>query len=198
MRKENAKEYIYAGILQKSLIVALSFMIILFYLFPRFDRETKLPAIEIYPEIIVYIPRTVQKTRERLPKPVKPVIPVAADELEILEEVTIQPDSVRSLPGLQLLDGAYSSNDLSYLPRQILEVLPKRVPGVQGKIVLSLKIDIDGKVADYKIKENSTRSAECLTNVLEAARKSRWEAMRFENQKVLYWIDKTYLFGQDE
>ena len=197
--KNMKREVHYKRKLYTGLIVSLFILIIIFYLFPKFDRKAELPEINHVTEItVVEIPRTVQKRRKRLLKPFKPVIPVAADETEMLDEVTIETDSVRALQLPHLTGDAFSSDDLPYLPRQVLEVLPKKAPGVYGTIVLSLKIDIDGAVVDYKIKKNTTGSAECLKNVLQAARKSRWEPVLFENQKVRYWIDKSYIFEKNQ
>lgn len=196
---KKTRESVYRQLLYKGLIFSLFLFILIFYLFPKFDQKTTLPEIDHVPEItLMEIPRTVQKKKRRLPKPVMPVIPVATDETEILDEVTIATDSARALQLPQFIDGAFDSDDLPYLPRQVLEVLPKKVPGVYGTIVLSLKIDIDGAVVDYKIEKNTTGSAESLENVLAAARKSRWEPVLFESRKVRYWIRKSYIFEKNE
>ena len=86
------------------------------------------------------------------------------------------------------------SDNLPFLPRQILEVLPKREENVSGRITLSVRISTTGYFVDHRVVENTTNSQSCLNNVIEAAKKSRWEPILLGSQKVEYWVRKTYWF----
>jgi len=185
--------------LEFSFVISLLLMIILFYAGAGFVPERNQPEFISHPEIIVIqIPRTVQKVQKRIPKPILPRIPVPSDELELLEEVELKLDSTFSRDHSRLFEGAYLSDDLPYLPRQILEVLPKREENVSGRITLSVRVGTSGYFVDYRVIENTTNSQSCLENVIEAAKKSRWEPILLGSQKVEYWINKTYRFENSE
>jgi hypothetical protein len=57
-----------------------------------------------------------------------------------------------------------------------------------------LRIGIDGEVKEYKVVQNTTNSNTVLKNVIKVAMQSKWESAVLNNQKVEYWIDKTYRF----
>lgn len=84
---------------------------------------------------------------------------------------------------------------LPFPPRQVLEVIPKKVDGAEGVIKLSVLVGIDGKVKQYKILNNTTESQTCLNSVVEAVNKSKWQPVLLEGDKVEYWIEKTYTFN---
>ncbi len=84
---------------------------------------------------------------------------------------------------------------LPFPPRQVLEVIPKKVDGAEGVIKLSVLVGIDGKVKQYKILNNTTESQICLNSVVEAVNKSKWQPVLLEGEKVEYWIEKTYTFN---
>lgn len=89
-----------------------------------------------------------------------------------------------------------AANELSGIPRQIVEALPEMTEGsVKGTINLSLKIGLDGKVKEYKVIKNTSNSAECLKRVIEAIQRSRWEKVTYHGSQVEYWIDKSYIFN---
>jgi hypothetical protein len=77
----------------------------------------------------------------------------------------------------------------------LYDILPEQTnESVSGLIILSLRIGIDGEVKDYKVLRNTTNSKMTLTNVVKAAMQSKWESAVLKNQKVEYWINKTYRF----
>ncbi len=190
---------IYKKQLEICFILSLSLMIVIFYAVPRFSSTFGLLEIDKHPEIIiVQIPRTIQKSQQRQPKPVLPEIPVPSDEVELLEEVKFKPDTTLTFDRSRLFEGAYLSDNLPYLPRQILEVLPKREENVSGRITLSVRVSTSGYFVDHRVVENTTNSESCLNNVINAAKKSRWEPILLGSRKVEYWIIKTYWFESSE
>ncbi len=178
-------------------IVVLFSLVLLFWLFPHFTHiPYTLPAIHIENIKVLEIPRTVQHRKAASPPPLKPVIPVAGEELEMLEEVPIAANEHLSLqsdwaPG----NAPLTEDDLPYVPRQIIEAMP-RVEDlkVRGKIVLKLLIDKNGHMKTYKIISNSTGDKRAVQRVVEALRKSRWEVVRLNQTKMEYWITKEYQF----
>jgi membrane protein involved in colicin uptake len=83
---------------------------------------------------------------------------------------------------------------LSFTPRQILEVIPQNQSNFKGIIKLSVKIGKDGLVKNHKILQNTSNSAQCLANVLEAVYRSKWQSVKIEGRIVEYWTEKTYRF----
>ncbi|NOX89949.1 MAG: hypothetical protein GXO77_13070 [Calditrichaeota bacterium] len=182
--------------LEISLIVTLAFFILLFWALPRIGRlPGKLPEIT-FPQIeVLEIPRTVQKMRRASPPPVRPSIPVAGDEIEILDEIPLEALSNTSPEGEVTSGVPLSEDDLPFIPRQTIEVLPRIEDlNVKGEVVLKLLIDTTGKMKNYRLISNTTKNPLVEKRVLDAARKSRWEVIHLNNNKVEYWITKTYSF----
>ncbi len=178
--------------LEISFIVILLIMISLFYfgnMKIRFQTKPQSLNSPIVTKVVV-VPRTRQVLRKRLIKPVRPVIPVPADEPDLLEEVTIPEESVTIR-----LDNSKVSRGMAVPPRQILESIPQKPElVVKGSIELSIKIGADGHFKTYKILRDDTGCTECLQNILEALHKSRWTAALVNGQPIEYWLNKTYIF----
>jgi hypothetical protein len=147
------------------------------------------PSIEV-----LYIPSTTQKPNRR-PKPIKPFIPVESDEIEILDDVKIEELVEGDFETNNIISGPVNYTELPYTPRQLFDTMPEKMDeSVSGIIVLSLRIGIDGEVKDYNVIQNTTSNVTCLKNVVKAAMLSKWESAILRDQKVEYWIDKTYRF----
>ncbi len=192
--------------LEISIIISLSICIVLFLISPDSNKPALKPYE--YQSLIFTIndlaPNTSQ-SKAAVPKPPEPSIYIP----DLLEEPAILPDAVypetettgspgdaRSATGIRGNSEPVSPGQLPFIPKQILEVLPRNIDNdVSGYIQLKLKIGTDGKVIDYKLVANTTGSKEYLQNVIEAAFKSRWEPVKIKNSEVEYWIDKTYTFN---
>jgi len=185
----------YTRNIEISLIISLSFFIMLFYFYPHFNQtSTKTPQYQVPVIEVMHIPITTQQ-RNKKPRPSKPLIPVESDELELLDYVEIEEMIQGDSSGFENISGPVSYADLPFTPRQLLDVLPIRNdPSVSGLIILSLRIGIDGAVKEYKVIKNTTNCNPCLENVIKAVKQSKWEPAAINNQKIEYWIDKTYHF----
>lgn len=183
----------YKQVLEYSFIFSLILLITLFYFSQRQTNYEQANSNYVVPEMkIIQIPRTVQRAQPP-PKPLKPVIPVSADELDILSEVVIEAEKTDDI-AFGYLDGSIEEKlDFSMMPRQIVEVVPDLDDEeVNGLIVLSLQIGIDGKIINYKVVTNTTNSAHCLQEVISAARRSKWQPAILDSKPVEFWIEKTY------
>ncbi len=182
--------------LQASIAGALMVFVFIFLCFPRFSqKENELPQYRANNIEIVSIPRTRQQVR-KLPRPPHPVIPVAADELEVLEEVPLEisPESEVNLSNIP--SGPLDAEDLPYLPRQTLEVMPEPcAPDISGEIKVLILVDKNGRVKNYRIIKNTTHSRSCLKNIVAALKNSRWDVVVLPTGKVEYWIKKIYRIG---
>lgn len=172
------------------LIVLTGFILFFFFFQKRSPEEIKSPEFYPVPSIeMVEIPRTVQERKINKIRPQKPVIPVPAEETEILQEVTLHQEE------LQLSDsfGATSGKSTKIMARQLFEVMPQKPDfPVRGQITLSLKIGIEGTVLEYRILQNTIGSNLYLQQVLEVLKKSRWQPAQINGENIESWIKKTY------
>jgi hypothetical protein len=196
----------YRIVFKLSLIASLTFCILMFLFFPHISPPP-LPPKE-YQALLFTIndiaPNTAQKNITN-PKPPEPKIftPDVVDEPEILpdQEIISQTKSDESGSGMSTLNTSGSGTaldmpELQFVPRQILEVLPKNVDkNAKGFVELSLKIGTDGHVIEHKIIDNTTGSQQVLQSVITAAYKSKWEPVKINNNKIVYWVEKTYSFN---
>jgi outer membrane biosynthesis protein TonB len=193
--------------LETGITASLAVVIVAFYFWPN-QMETSKKGVPYFPEPIIQvidIPSTEQSSSALPPRPQLPLIssmfepiedpePLADVEipLALLNEATGKAPSVSSGT---LKKEAYEVSALPFIPRQILEVVPKKIEGIEGEIKVKLLIGTSGNVKEHKILNNSTRSELCLNNVIDAIYRSRWQPITIEGQKVEYWIEKTYRFN---
>ena len=187
-----------------SLISSLLLCIFLFLFFPGIPPPAKLPSV--YQSVLITINditlNTVQADLSN-PKPPEPEIIIS----DIPGDAQILPDEKVILKEKDEGSGNesgshYAANnsgvdapELPFIPKQILEVLPSYADGdITGYIDLRLKIGTDGKVIDHEVIVNTTGSKKYLQSVITAAYKSRWEPVKMNNNKIDYWVEKTYTF----
>jgi hypothetical protein len=192
---QNDQKKNYYRNLEIGFISSLLLGIFLFYFFPVFYPQ--ISEIARYEPVIeiLNVPLTEQKNQNR-PPPSRPMIPVPAEEMLLLDPVKIYLDDSESLSDSLMRSEFMSGLPKGYRPRQILEVVPQTVnEAYSGEIVLQLKIGKKGQVIDYRIIINTTQSQDCLNNAIEAAKKSLWEAAIVNGNPVEYWIEKVYRFN---
>jgi hypothetical protein len=194
MDKKNQKKYYIP--LYYSLILTLIFFILLFYYFPKFSRNLKIASNEKFPALhLVIIPQTAHKIQRSYSPPAKPIIPVESEDVDIMDYVKIFLESTNNLADSINTSDLYSINSLSFLPRQIFEVIPAVPSNCNGEILLRLKIGTNGKMVEFKVVKNNTKNRICLEKVVEAVKKSRWESAIVCGKAVEYWIEKSYIFN---
>ena len=189
-----------------SIIISLSVVILFILFMPDYKDDEK--GIPSFPELritLIDIPNTEQKSHAAPPKPMTPIVSTQfqpVDDLEPLPDIEIKESSDN--PGNKKdigksLQGTgkeiYEASSFPFVPRQTLEVIPEKSEGINGSIKLKVLIGVDGIVKKYIVLNNTIDSDIVLKNVVEAARKSRWEPISIEGQKVEYWIEKTYVFN---
>jgi len=184
-----------------SLISSLVLCILLFLFFPKISPPSK-PS-NVYQSVLITINDITQNTVQSeisKPKPHEPkvIIPNIVDDPEILPDVIINSGKAEGTGGQSFTHSNNSGINLPqlpFIPKQILEVLPDNTDGdITGYIDLRLKIGTDGKVIEHKVIANTTGSNKYLQNVIVAAYKSRWEPVKIDNNKIDYWVEKTYTF----
>ncbi len=184
--------------------LCLCILVILFYPELKIIKK-EIPYFREPVLTIIDIPNTQQSTSS-MPKPAVPIIttlfePIA--ELEPLPDIKINETSLSNSnqtgesnsKSIGRGTDIYNASSFPFVPRQILEVIPQKIDGAKGAIKVSIHVGTDGYAKRIKILSNSTESKLCLAKVEEAVYKSRWQPITIEDQKVEYWIEKTYTFN---
>lgn len=187
----------YSIILKISIILSEVIFICLFYFFPKLTPA----AFNKFNDSIILIdeiPITIQPAIESIQSPIPPQI-LIEDEIEepdLLADILIIVDSkTNSATGIEypVVNGSLSA--IPKPPRQTLEVLPEQNgDNISGSIKLSLKISETGSVIDHKILFNNLDCEGCVSEILAAAYKSRWESGANIGIAAEYWVEKTYSF----
>lgn len=185
----------YLKILEKSFIISVSSLILIFYCSQRKQGGAdKMIDYELPALLVVEIPRTVQILHDRKPPPTKPVIPVASDEMDILEDIEIDLFQYDIDIGTEI--GGGNKAMPSIMPRQIVEVMPEEMDSeVKGIISLSLLVGRDGRIIKHKVLKNTTRNPLYLKNIVRTAYKSKWMPAVLNGSPIDYWVTKTYSFN---
>jgi hypothetical protein len=187
----------YSILIKLSIILSEAIFICLFYFFPKLSPLT----IKKFNDPIILIdeiPITVQPAVELSQKPTPPQIFISdiPEEPELLGDIlTINNSESEPAAGVEHSVVTASLTSLPQSPRQILEVLPKQDrKNISGSIKLSLKINEIGKVIDHKILYNNLKCDGCISEILAAAYKSKWELGTNNGIVAEYWVEKTYSF----
>ncbi len=150
----------YRKVMEVSLIFALLIVIFTFYAFKKFEVGAKLPeSIDIKIEV-VEIPPTEQITRP--PPPARPMIPIEAEDDELLDDVTIEETEVvfeardDTPPPPPDDDEVFEFFAVSEKPVLIKKAVPRypdlaRKAQIEGKVVVTVTIDKKGNVESAKI-----------------------------------------------
>ncbi len=180
----------------KSVISVLVGLIVIFYFFPDFQRERRLPKTTPSQPLIVLQdlpPRTIQY-RPKSPVPVtlpSVFIPIPVEEADWPEELPIEENAENeTLPGTSL-----TPRIVEIPPRPLLEIYPKinDIP-CKGEIILFIFISHRGKVLDVQVIKNTTQHSKCLRQTIEAVRHTRWLPGRRNGQVTDMWVKKTFRF----
>ncbi|MBM4171616.1 MAG: hypothetical protein FJ214_07100 [Ignavibacteria bacterium] len=126
----------------------------------------------------------------------KPIDDFILDDIDTknVSLFTDMPSSTK-LSSKSVSDGIIEASSLSFVPRQILEVLPEKVNGAEGIIKLKLLIGINGSVIQHFVLSDLSSDKKCLENVIKVIYKSKWQPVFFDGEVVEYWLEKTYTFN---
>ena len=150
----------YRKVMEVSLIFALLITIFTFYAFKKFEVGAKLPeSVDIKIEV-VEIPPTEQITRP--PPPARPMIPIEAEDDELLDDVTIEETEVvfeardDTPPPPPEDDEVFEFFAVSEKPVLIKKAVPRypdlaRKAQIEGKVVITVTIDKKGNVESAKV-----------------------------------------------
>jgi hypothetical protein len=197
-------KYFYTRNKKVSIIISLLIIILLFQLFPKIKFSNVYKPIYNEPFInVIEIPQTSfynnippsTPLSQQISNILKPIDDIMLEDIDTINVLlnsdlksSIQPSKLNS-------SGIVEASSLSFIPRQILEVVPEKVNGAEGIIKLKLLIGIDGRVIQHSILSDLSSDKKCLVNVINAIYKSKWQPIFFDGEKVEYWLEKTYSFN---
>jgi hypothetical protein len=207
LKRKEDKKYYYRNF-ELAISLSLFLIIILFLLSPQKIPTNKI--IPLFPEQIVTItdiPFTNPQSNNLEMPPQKPQItahlmpiedPSLLPDIEVMESGSENNNEAR----IDLLNKSsnnkkeiYEASSFPFVPRQIIEVLPEKIDGAEGEIKLKLLIGRNGYLKDYILIINTTKEEKCLKAVLDAIYKSRWQPVMFDDEKIEYWIEKSYSYN---
>ena len=196
IKEINIYKFGYIKRLEISVIFSLIILTFLFYTFPKIiSGSFSLPDVSIPKIIVIDIPQTIQHNIKHPPRPTRPAIPVPSEDMAILDDITIEIEHIEDWIAPDKIFNPGELEELPYMPRQVLEVLPEKTDdNPKGEILLSLHVDKKGKVKAHKVIRNSTQSQVCLKSVVKAAYNSRWQPVIIDSNIYEYWIYKSYKF----
>ncbi len=152
----------YRKIMEASLVIAMAIVIVVFYSFKRFETKHQLEKkVDVQIET-VEIPQTEQIHRP--PPPARPSIPVASEDEDIPDELTIdeteidfsQPINELPPPPPEEEEPIVPFHALSEKPEVIKRVEPKypelaRKAGIEGMVVVKVLINTKGRVEKVEV-----------------------------------------------
>jgi len=192
----------YRVFIEKSLIVALLIFTCIFYLSPKFERDYQLPSIVDLAISIENIPVTRQQKKGIPPPPPRPAVPIAVEEEEISEDVTIEPTEI-SLINIPLPPAPTFGyvGDIRFRPRIIKQVFPRfpdeeKNKGTSGIVLLRVKVDENGKVVNHEVLQNTTGSKICVEEAIKAAYKTEFIPANNGINNIAIWTELPYRYGQ--
>lgn len=192
----------YKRVLEKSFVIALLMMGMLFYLFPIFDVGTDLKADLPEPIKPINIPPT--RHPEKRIKPDKPVVPVATEEEELLEMVEIDFLQMQEnwllgtpeIPEDDTLDAYefYAVSDKPVLVKRVEPYYPElaRKAHIEGMVLVKVLINTTGDIEDAQI----VKSVPMLDQAaIDAAKKFKFTPGKQRDRYVRVWMQIPFRFN---
>ncbi len=188
------KKVYYQNVFRVTLLISLSLITLIFYIFPRFNKISYNFRGKINIEIYVSdIPQTEQKKRGRPLPPRRPLsgLPVAVENAELPDEIILN-----EIPGVQFGEEGAGGVPVEVPARPLLEVYPDiSEMSCRGYVSLLLLVNEKGKIESVEVLQNSTGSEKCLERAIQAAKKSLWTPARVNDKPVCSWVEKVYKFN---
>jgi len=192
----------YRKVLEASLVIAMAILIIVFYSFKKFEAKYELEKkVDVKIETIE-IPQTEQIHRP--PPPARPSIPVASEDEDIPDELTIDETEIDFSQPLNQAPPPPPEEDepivefyaLSEKPEVIKRVEPKypdlaRKAGIEGMVVVKVLIGTKGNVEKVEV----VKSHPMLDDAAVAAAKQfKFKPGKQRDRYVKVWMTIPFTF----
>ena len=197
----------YKKALELGYIGALLLILIIFMAFRQVNVESEEITAEI-PEIKVEeIPPTEQIKRP--PPPARPAVPIPTENEDIPEDETIEPTEIDLSeippppPPPQTDESAniFVAYDEPPMPIGGFEAIQRKLKypdiarkaGIEGKVIVNVLVDVDGRVVDAKILKSLGHSG-CDEAAIEAIKSVRWKPAKQRDRPVKVWVGIPVIF----
>ncbi len=197
----------YKKALELGYIGALVLILIVFMAFRQVNVESEEITAEI-PEIKVEeIPPTEQIKRP--PPPARPAVPIPTENEDIPEDETIEPTEIDLSeippppPPPQTDESAniFVAYDEPPMPIGGFEAIQRKLKypdiarkaGIEGKVIVNVLVDVDGRVVDAKILKSLGHSG-CDEAAIEAIKSVRWKPAKQRDRPVKVWVGIPVIF----
>ncbi len=195
----------YQKTIRQALVGALALLLILLHIFPKNVEHTakEIPRLD-FKFTIEDIPATRQTVRKGRTPPPRPVIPVASEDPDVPQNLTIDETEFSydfgDSPAGQ--SGLTAGKADTIPPRPMVQVLPEypkelQKQNVRGIVRLMLWVNEKGQVEESVVVKNTTNSQVCAEEALDAARRSSYIPASINGKAVGAWVSCTYSFKPD-
>jgi protein TonB len=192
----------YRKIFEASLLIALAILILVFYAFKRFEVEYQLEkSVDVKIETID-IPQTEQFNRP--PPPARPMIPIASEDEDIPDELTIEeteidfasPVEEAPPPPPEEEEPIVEFYALSDKPEVIHKVEPSypdlaRKAGIEGMVVVKVLIGTKGDVEKVEIVKSHPMLDDAA---MAAAKQFKFKPGKQRDRFVKVWMTIPFTF----
>ena len=192
----------YQKVLEKSFVISVMIIALLFYFFPMFDVGIELKAH--LPDIILNLDTPPTRQPEKRVRPALPKIPVANEEEEMLEAVEIDFLEMREnwfvenpeIPDAEPTETYefFAVSDKPVLKQKVSPVYPvlARKAGVEGMVVVKVLIDTKGDVIEAMV----VKSIPMLDSAaLDAAKMFKFTPGKQRDRIVRVWMQIPFKFN---
>lgn len=184
-----------------SLVIALLFIIVLFYAFKRFEAGYNLAkSVDVQIESID-IPKTEQL--QKPPPPARPAIPIESEDEDIPEDLTIEETEVDFNKAIEELPPPPEEEEpivpfaaLSDKPKVIRRVEPvypelAKKAGIEGRVIVKVLINTKGDVEKVQLLKSHPMLDDAA---IAAARKFKFKPGKQRDRFVKVWMTIPFTF----
>lgn len=197
----------YKKTVEMGLVISLALTLIVFYGFRNLGTTTQLLEVDL-PEIKVEeIPPTEQIKRP--PPPARPSVAIPTDDEDIPEDETIDITEINfdEIPEPPPPPEADESSNIfvaydeppepiggfAAIQRNLEYPEIARKAGIEGRVIVNVLVDTDGRVVETKILKSLGHSG-CDEAAVKAIRSVRWKPAKQRDRPVKVWVGIPVIF----
>ncbi len=193
--------------LELGYIGALVLILIIFMAFRQVEVESETITAEVPEFKVEEIPPTEQIKRP--PPPARPAVPIPTENEDVPEDETIEPTEIDlsdippppEPPQTDESANIFVAYDEPPMPIGGFEAIQRnlkypdiaRKAGIEGRVIVNVLIDVDGRVVDTKILRSLGHSG-CDEAAIEAIRSVRWKPAKQRDRPVKVWVGIPVIF----
>ncbi|MBD3377065.1 TonB family protein [candidate division KSB1 bacterium] len=195
--------------MEVALIISLALLVIVFQAWKRIDRDVQtVDKVEVEIEV-TEVPQTEQQ--QRAPAPSRPSIPIESEDEDIPDDATIETTDIDLTelpppppPPEEEVDESAQIFVAYDEPPQPIGGFPAiqrnlkypeiaRKAGVEGRVVVNVLIDENGRVVDAKILKSLGNNG-CDEAAIEAIKSVKWKPAKQRDKPVKVWVGIPVVF----